>query len=151
MPANGFLNIYNEAGTTDVIVDVVGYYDHVENDEHGRFVGFEPFRAIDTRTDSPFPPPGDLWSGDILYYGSPDEEASAYVMNVTVTDAVGSGYLTAYPYSASTPTPPHTSTLNYSSGSTVPNHAISRTGPFVGFYNFGGRVQLIVDLFGVFT
>ena len=40
------------------------------------------------------------------------------------------------------------STLNYSPGRTVPNHAIVATGPFIGFYNFGGRAQLIVDIFG---
>jgi hypothetical protein len=151
LPPSGVLNIYNRAGNAHVVVDVVGYYLDTEIDDDGRFISFAPFRAIDTRRDSPFPPPGDLWSGDILYWGSPDDDASAYVMNVTVTDTVESGYLTVYPFSPSWPNPPYASSLNYTAGRTVPNHVISRTGPYVGFYNFGGKVQLVVDVFGAFT
>lgn len=150
LPADGTITLYNQAGATHLIVDVVGYYDDIESGNTGRFISFRPFRAIDTRLDSPFDPPGDLWPGDILYWGQEDEDLSAHVMNVTVTDSRGLGYLSVYPYSQVASQPPNASTLNYSPGRTVPNHTISATGPYTGFYNAGGYVHLVVDVFGGF-
>lgn len=150
LPADGIVSFYNLAGTTDIVVDLVGFYDDAQ--VGGRFVPFEPFRAVDTRVHSPFPHPGDLWSGDTLFLGDPSESLSAYALNVTVTGTVGNGFVTAYPYSSEAPDPPLASTLNYVDGSgTVANHALVKTGPYLGFFNFGGKVHLIVDVFGGFT
>ncbi|MFN8022844.1 MAG: hypothetical protein U0Q03_15060 [Acidimicrobiales bacterium] len=150
LSASGTFDVFNLAGAAHVIVDVVGYYDDVEQADSGRFVPFSPFRAIDTREDSPYPAPGDLWPGDVLYWGFDDEILSAYVLNVTVTDTRGSGYITAYPYTDERSAPPLASTLNYTPGATVPNHAIVRTGPYLGFANEVGYAQLVVDVFGGF-
>lgn len=150
LPTDGTVAVYNHAGEAHVVADVVGYFDDVEVGNSGRFVSFRPFRALDTREDSPFAAPGDLWPGDILYWGQQDEDLSAHVLNVTVTGTQGVGYLSVYPYNTSSPTPPNASTLNYSPGRTVPNHAISATGPYTGFYNAGGYVHLIVDVVGGF-
>jgi hypothetical protein len=149
LSASGDLTVYNQAGQADVVIDVVGYYDDVRDADFGRFIAVTPERLVDTRTDSPFPPPGNLLSGDILVLGREDQELSALVLNVTVTETQGFGYVTAYPYTAGS-RPPMTSTLNYAPGQTVPNHAIVRTGPQVGFYDFGGSTHLVVDIFGVF-
>lgn len=148
VPEDGRLTVYNRAGSTHVIVDVVGYFDQGRADNTGRFIPFEPFRALDTREDSPFPPPGSLVSGDILYWGSPDDTASGYAVNVTVTGTTGPGFVRAYPYPGD---PPSTSTVNYGAGATVPNHAIVGAGPYLGFQVSGGSTHLIVDVFGVFT
>ena len=76
---------------------------------------------------------------------------SAYVLNVTVTNTIGAGYITAFPYrTEATFSPPNASTLNYAAGQTIPNHAIVRTGPHFAVYNYGGHTQLIVDVFGAF-
>lgn len=152
-PASGLVAFYNLAGSVDVVVDIVGYFNHDRRvGDRGRFFPYEPFRAVDTRVDSPFPPPGELWSGDILYIGDSAETMAAYALNVTVTGTQGNGYVTAYPYYPGDFHPPNASTLNYLVGqSTVPNHAIVKTGPYLGFYNFGGRIHLIVDVFGGFA
>ena len=149
LPATGVLAVYNEAGVGDVIVDVVGYYDQVESGDRGRFVPTTPSRVIDTRLDSPFPAPGNLPSGAVLY--TPDTVSiSAYVLNVTATSTTGYGYVTVYPYVPGG-RPPLASNLNYSPGRTVPNHVIAPAGPAVAFYNAGGTTHLVVDLFGHFT
>lgn len=147
----GGVEIFNAAGRAHVIVDLVGFYRGFPALEEGRFIPVEPFRAIDTRDDSPFDPPGIVPPGGILFYGDPDETATAYAMNVTATGANRVGYVTGYPFSPSYPGPPLTSTVNYAPRRTVPNHAIISTGPYVGFYNSGGHVHLIVDVFGYFT
>ena len=61
----------------------------------------------------------------------------------------GLGFVSVFPYDEGA-RPPDASTLNYAPGQTVPNHAIARTGPYIGFYNANGRAHLIVDVFGAF-
>ena len=75
-------------------------------------------------------------------------DASAVVLNVTVTGPVASGYVTVFPCGSTQPT---ASNLNYVTGSTVPNAVITKVGD-------GGKVclftsqatQLIVDVNGYF-
>lgn len=148
VPDSGTISIYSHAGTAHVVVDVVGYFDDVEDGNVGRFISFRPFRAIDTREDSPFDPPGDLWPGDAMFWGQPDEDIAAHVLNVTVTDTRDSGFLSVYPHDGRTSRPPNASSLNYSPGRTVPNHVISATGPYTGFYNAAGYMHLVVDVVG---
>jgi hypothetical protein len=134
-----------------VIIDVVGYYDTNAVGEHGRFVALNPFRAIDTRSDSPFGGTGALPNNSVLYAGAANDVATAYVLNVTVTATTGSGFVTAFPFRNVDSAVPVASTLNYGPGDTVPNHAIVPTGPYLGFYNTGATAHLIVDVFGAFT
>jgi len=94
------------------------------------------------------PAPGDMWDGDILYYGYEDEFLSAYVVNVTVTGTTGGGYIVTYPYPGA---PPATSTVNYGAGDTIANHAIITTGPYLGFLNRVGKTHLIADIAGYFS
>lgn len=43
------------------------------------------------------------------------------------------------------------STLDDTSGGTVPNDAIVQPGPYLGFCNHGGEGHLIVGVFGALT
>jgi hypothetical protein len=136
------INLYNDAGTATVIVDLLGY---CETDDYaGRFFAINPYRHVDTRIDQLFPPPGDLWDGDYVWIWWDDDPYSAAALNVTVTDTTIGGYVTA-PYPG---TPPNTSTVNYGNGDTVANHAIVRCGPSIGFINTRGTTHLIIDVFG---
>jgi hypothetical protein len=150
LSSDGRITVFNAAGSTHVIIDVVGYYDGVEVGEEGRFVPLEPYRGIDTRVDSPFEGTGSLPPESMLLVLMPDE-ASAYVMNITVTGTLGAGFVTAFPALDFDSPVPAVSNLNYGPGQTVPNHAIIPTGPDLGFYNSGGTVHLILDVFGAFT
>jgi hypothetical protein len=151
LPSNGLINVYNSAGSAQLVIDVVGYYDNNADGEHGRFVALDPVRVLDTRSDSPFAGTGALPDNSVLYVGATDEIATAYVVNVTVTATTGSGFVTAFPYRDDNSAVPVASTLNYGPDETVPNHAIVPTGPYLGFYNTGATAHLIVDVFGAFT
>jgi len=151
VPESENISIYNHQGNAHVVVDVVGWFDNAEVGHSGRFIAVEPYRSLDTRIGSPWPSPGHLPAGSTLRLIDDSATVSAFVMNVTVTDTVGSGYLTAYPMGASYVPAPLASTLNYTAGATVPNHAIVPAAPDVAFFNSGSRVQLVVDVFGAFV
>lgn len=71
----------------------------------------------------------------------------ALQLNVTVTDAKNSGYLTVYPSGAI----PNASTLNFAAGQTVANgvRAMANSDGDVSFYNgSAGPIDLIIDTFG---
>ncbi len=80
--------------------------------------------------------------------GGVPADASAVVLNVTVTGGTGLGFVTVFPCGASQP---NASNLNFSAGQTVPNLVIAKVGS-------GGKVclytttptHLIADLNGYF-
>lgn len=121
--ANGKVSLYNSAGKTHLVVDVVGYYN---DSKIGTFPGGlmhpnEPYRRLDTRTW----PYGKLESGDsailLTNFGAGNSRIKAWAVNITATESEGYGYVTAF---AGGNTPPTASTLNLTPGKTVPNYAI---------------------------
>jgi hypothetical protein len=74
-------------------------------------------------------------------------QATAVVINVTVTAPTASSYLTVYP--DGTPRPV-ASDLNYVPGLTVPNLVVVKLGPdgHVGVYNATGTTHVIIDVLG---
>ncbi len=73
-------------------------------------------------------------------------------MNVTVTDVVGAGFLVRVPILPERTDASqrlHTELLVRCHGALATRSRGQAR--YVGFYNFGGRVQLVVDVFGVFT
>ena len=75
-------------------------------------------------------------------------DATAIVLNVTVTEAQGAGFVTVYPCGTPIPT---ASNLNYVAGSTIANLVISKVGTDgnVCIYNSEGT-HLVVDVDGYF-
>ena len=75
--------------------------------------------------------------------------ASAVVLNVTVTDANGPGYLTVYPCGGAVPL---ASNLNFTAGDTRANLVTVPlgTGGKVCFYSYG-RTSVIADITGYLT
>ncbi|MFC1439181.1 hypothetical protein ABUW04_13025 [Streptacidiphilus sp. N1-10] len=153
--ADGTVTISNETGTTDVVVDVVGYFSNGFNrGTYGLFTGSAPTRLLDTRagvgaTKAP------LGAGSVLrlkvagVHGVPSN-ATAVLMALTETGATAGGYLTAYPGGTSRPL---ASTLNFRAGTTVPNLALIPIGAdgTVAIYNYAGKVNVVGDLSGYFT
>lgn len=76
---------------------------------------------------------------------------SAVLVNITVTDATGPGWVSVYP--CSQPGPSGTSSINYSAGNTVANSAVTQTGADgkVCFKLSGGAAHVIVDKMGAAT
>jgi len=152
---NGRVSFYNNSGATQLIVDVQGYFTDTSD-----LTPLVPMRALDTRPDSPtfdglfegqgaVPANGQI---DLSLSGRgsiPAVGADAVILNVTATDPITAGYITAWP--SDQPRPP-TSNLNFDPGQTIPNLAISKLSSSgqVSLYNSTGATQLIADVMGWF-
>jgi hypothetical protein len=151
--ANGAICIYSNT-ETDIVVDVNGY------DAAQAVVRlFEPARVLETR-------PGFLTADGLALLNGPRPSDSvlelqiggrlgvpttirAAVLNITVTQATGPGFVTVFPCGG---TRPIASTLNYGQGSTVANLAVATTSKDgkVCIYT-QTATHLIVDLSGYHT
>jgi LPXTG-site transpeptidase (sortase) family protein len=150
------VDFYSYAGG-DLLVDLMGYYTGTGSavSEDGLFVPVSPTRLLDTRST-----PNPLGENVALHHdwtvevgtagkaGIPNSGAMAVALNVTMTRALGEGYITVYPAGRSRP---DSSNLNADlAGTTAPNHVQLATGSRgVSFYSYGGT-DLIVDIFGWF-
>jgi hypothetical protein len=156
---NGKVDLYNGgSGTAHLIADLAGYYG-----TYGSvFSPDGPARLLDTRTglgvpatwQTPIAPGGDMLTQIGGVAGVPDDLVTGLVLNVTTTDATGTGYLSVYSNGA---TQPLASNLDWVAGQTVANQVIPYTaelpshGPSLWFHNGGtGTVQVVVDLLGYF-
>uniref|UniRef100_UPI003983B98B fibronectin type III domain-containing protein n=1 Tax=Lapillicoccus sp. TaxID=1909287 RepID=UPI003983B98B len=145
------VTIYNQAGTVDVIADLVGSYAPTG----AGFTGTSPTRVLDTRTGLGQTPatPATLGAGTTMTLTVPGLPAgtTAVALNVTVTNPTAFSWLTVYPGGA--PLRPTASNLNYAPGQTVPNLVLVPVGPgnTVTFYNNAGAVDVIADLVGYFN
>ncbi|MFB7812377.1 hypothetical protein [Streptomyces virginiae] len=159
---DGSVNFRNGAWAgTDVIVDVVGYY---RVGSRGAYLPFDPERLLDTRDSSDWAW-GPLGGQGYIYMplSTTRPANTAYVLNTTVTNTRGEGYLTVSPdpntlsaYEGgwdSWPTPPNSSNLNWKRSETVPNLVQAGMGNngIVDFWNRGwDDIDLVVDIFGVY-
>src|SRR5262249_17869050 len=78
--------------------------------------------------------------------------ASAVVLNVTVTNTSAGGFLTIYPDGQSLPNP-LVSSINWNQNQTIANSVTAKLGGNgkLRFYNPGGNVDVILDVVGYFT
>lgn len=107
-------------------------------------------RFLDTRTSSGPVAAGGTVSFQAAGVGGVPDDASAVVMNLTVTDTKAAGFLTAY---ASNSAKPNASNVNYGPGQTVPNLAVVPLGPDgkVTIANTSpGTTQVIADVSAYF-
>ncbi len=170
--SGGQVSIYNFNGSTNVIVDLEGYY-APSSSTAGLFVPISPVRVCDTR-----PPSGStvsnqcdtgsnktMGAGTTLTVnvsgsgpgGSLDlipSNAIAVVLNVTATNTTqAGGFLTVYPTPSTSTTPPGASNLNFGAGISIANRVIVPIGANgdISIYNFNGSTDVIVDVNGYFT
>ena len=154
----GQISVYNQAGTTQVVVDVEGWYDATQaTSGSGLYNPVGPSRIADTRPGSGEPYQGStLGAGQSLTIqvagrgGIPASGAAAVVMNVTATDASAASYLAVYPAGGSQPL---ASNLNFLAGQTVANQVVVLLGAggAVTVYNALGAVDVVVDVAGWFS
>lgn len=117
-----------------------------------------PARILDTRPGE-VTGDGQFAGGGIREFGSTLQlpvagrvgvpaDAAAVVLNVTVTETTGAGFITVFPCGGGRPT---ASNLNYLAGQTIPNLVISKigVGGMVCLFN-GAATHLIVDVAGYF-
>ena len=119
------------------------------------FIGLTPERRLDTRSGLGVAkaPLGSGSSVELKIAGLgevPPSGVTAVVMNVTVTEPAGSGFITVWPTGEARPEASH---LNYTSGQTVPNLVLSKLGSDgrVSLYAHAGPVHLIADVVGYYS
>ncbi len=148
--ADGRVRLYNDAGSTHLVVDVLGWFGTC-----GDYVALSPIRALDTRTvGSAAFGAGETRAVPVLGVGGvtgvPAADVEAVVMNVTSTGASAGSFLTVWP---SGTVQPNVSNLNTEPGTDVPNLVIAQPGADgrVNVYNDGGTTHVVVDIMGYFN
>jgi hypothetical protein len=150
---DGKVNVFNNAGTANVIVDVVGWY---ETGTGAGFTALEPMRVLDSRpapeTVGSYATPwgaGTDREVTVAGVGTVPADAEAVVLNATVTGTSAESFLTVYPTGAARPT---ASNLNWKAGTTIPNAVTVKVGTDgkVNVFNNAGTANVIVDVVGWF-
>ena len=147
----GDVSIFNNDGSTDVIVDVFGW---VASDS--AFTAITPSRLFDSR------PNGQRYGGRIGGGGSvtldvtrgptPPSNVTAVVLNVTAVDSSMWTYLSVYPTDPAA-SRPLSSNLNPQPGLAASNTVIAGVGDdgTVTVFNNSGATNVVVDIVGYFT
>ncbi len=158
--SSGGLAVAAGAGTTDVVVDLVGYFVGNADDARNQDLGalwaggnrsVSPFRLLDTRSMGTKQRLGAGQAVEVRASAAPGVPVagiSAVVLTVASTSStVTGGYLTVWP---SGTTRPVTSSLNTRTDRTVAITVIVPVGDDggVNIYNSTGATHLIVDLSG---
>ncbi len=153
--ADGKVRLYNgSSGTVQLIADIAGYYLPGHPTVAGAFAAVPPGRVLDTRSGvgaarAPVAGGSEV-AVQIAGRAGVPAGAAAVVVNVTVTAATATGFVTGYADGA---VRPGTSNLNFLRGQTVANVAVLPIGADgkVRLYNgSSGTVQLIADIAGYY-
>jgi len=149
---DGRIDVFNSHGETHCIVDVFGYFATRGGE---RFVPVDPSRLFDTRSGQGARRGklGHLQPLDVQVAGNagvPKSDATAVVMNLTVTEPEAPGHVTISPAGVDTP---DTSNVNFYAGDTVPNLTICKlgTGGKITVNGAGGNRHVLADVFGYFA
>jgi hypothetical protein len=154
--SGGKVSIQNGAGSVQVVVDVVGWFNDgsAPASTTGRYVGLLPTRILDTRTGLGglrTLGPGQAAFTANLPSPLSAAAASSLILNLTATGGTASSdFLSIYPGGLSYP---GTSDVNFVAGDTRANSAVVGLGPGgqLSLYDAAGQVDAIVDLNGYYT
>jgi hypothetical protein len=155
LSATGTVELYNYTGSTDVVVDVEGYYTTPVTTS-GLYNPISPVRVFGTLPIGTAIGAGATTAvtvaGALAADGVP-ASASAVVLNVTAAHATASSFLTVFPAGATMPT---ASNLNF--GAQAPLQAIANrvtvgvgTSGNIDIYNHYGTVAVDVDVDGYYS
>jgi len=142
-------------GTTDVVLDIYGYFAPAGGSAGLAFYPLPPCRVMDTRTGSgPLAGPA-LAQGETRSIPVPASacgvpaNAGAYSLNLTVVPAASLGYLTVWPAGA---TMPVVSALNATTAQITANAAIVPAGAGGAIDAYANNnTDLIIDINGYFA
>jgi hypothetical protein len=158
----GAISVFNGSpGSTDLLIDIAGYYVSRTSSEVGdRFTPVDPARIGDSRVAEgnigglqPFSTPNQVQNLVVTgKAGVPANNVSAVVVSITSADVLSSPetYFTAFPGGT---TPPLVSNLNPRQGEFAANLAIVRIGfgGSIGLLNNRPTASMVVDIYGYFT
>ena len=153
--ADGTVRLHNgSTGSVHLVADVAGWYPAGSDYEP-----LAPARVLDTRSAVGVGAVGVAAAGAVPSEGSvhldvtgvggvPATGVGAVVLNVTVTEPTGHGYITVWPGDGPRPT---ASNLNFVAGETIPNLAIAKVAAdgTIRLHNGStGSVHLVADVAG---
>jgi hypothetical protein len=156
--SNGYVSLYNGAGSVDVVFDVAGYVaaPTALPPMAGLYNPIVPHRVLDSR-NATGTPKAQLCAGQTINVqitgtlNVPSTGVSAVVLNVTATNTVvAPSFVTVFPTGS---TRPVASNLNFIPGQTAANRVIVKvgTGGEVSFYDAAGHTDVVADVAGWFT
>ena len=147
--ADGKVAVFNSAGSTHVILDVVGYF---STTARGRFVPLAPGHLLDTRPDGMSPVGPGSQTGVMVRGrgGVPATGVAAVVLNVTAGAPTASTGITVFPTGT---TRPGAVSISARAGVDTSGLVVVRLGGGGGVYvhNSAGSTNLVVDVVGYFT
>jgi hypothetical protein len=155
-PSGGISFLNGSAGTTHLVVDVVGY---IAPDAPNGYVPLSvPYRDLDTRSGNGPITVGPVASSttigvDVGGANGVPRNAVGALMNTTVTDVSAFGFLTVYPSGV---TRPPTSNLNFTPSATVANAVLTGLGAAApnrraSVFASAGPIAVINDVQGYFA
>ena len=145
----GKITIYNEQGSTDVVIDVVGWFP-----TGSEFTGVASQRLLDTRTFQTPLTPGETRELTVAGRGPvPSSGISPGVgtvaLNVTVIGPTEQNFISVFPGDSSFG---GTSNINFSRGQTIANMVITKVSADgkIQIFNNAGFTHIAVDVVGWF-
>ena len=172
--SGGAITLFNSVGSTDVIVDVEGYFMAPGGGTAGEFHSIPPLRICDTRanknTECAAAVNDPLLAGhwrDVVLAGLPpgapvgspsipaNADAAAAVFNLTAVGGTAPTFLSVAPAGTNHTCPasaPTFSNVNPAAGTALPNRVLSKLGPNqdVCIFSAAGSINVIVDVNGWF-
>jgi hypothetical protein len=151
--SGGQISLANNAGTVDLIADVVGYFTPTGG---SKFTPTTPTRLLDTRVGTGLSGAfGPLSTRTLQVAGAAGVPSNAVgvVMNTTAVSPTAPSDVVVFPAGVAQPT---ASNLNFVAGQTVPNLVMVKlgTGASVGkdsIFNRSGNVHIVADVNGYFA
>ena len=145
----GKITVYNEQGSTDVVIDVVGWFP-----TDSEFTGVAPYRLLDTRTTQLPLTPGEsreftvTGQGPVPLAGT-SPGVGTVALNVTVIGPTETNFVSVFPGDSSFG---GTSNINFSKGQTIANMVITKvsTSGKIRIFNNAGFTHIAVDVVGWF-
>ena len=152
LSSSGMVSIYNHAGSTNVVVDVEGYYTSAPlTDGSGLYNSISPVRALGTLASGTAigPNTSQAVTATGTSTGVP-ANATAVVVNATAAQGTKTSFLTVYPAGVTMPT---ASNVNFVADQVVANRVTVGvgTGGRVEVYNHTGTVKVDLDVDGYYT
>lgn len=157
---SGQFKIFSQQ-TTDLAIDITGYYSPQMNDVNGQGLLYSllgsPLRLLDTRAgQQSCYTPGATMTGGTIYTQETQSPctnltptARALIGNATVVNTVGLGYLTFRPGDAQQPL---VATSNYTAGQVINRYFTVGLGADGSFKRFASATtDLVVDISGFFA
>jgi subtilisin family serine protease len=145
----GKITVYNEQGSTDVVIDVVGWFP-----TDSEFTGVAPYRLLDTRTTQLPLTPGEsreltvTGQGPVPLAGT-SPGVGTVALNVTVIGPTEANFVSVFPGDSSFG---GTSNINFSKGQTIANMVITKVSANgkIRIFNNAGFTHIAVDVVGWF-